>query len=739
MAARVTIPLDASGIEGFDPKQPIKVLLAASGRPVAAETITLDRKGQGEVTLSIEGQRRGLSVVVGPADASDDELLGLQTINIDVPVRHWRGKDDITLAPIRISPYYWFWWLRWCRTFTIHGRLLCASGQPVPGATVCAYDVDAWWWWRSQQQVGCATTDIHGAFTISFRWCCGWWPWWWWRLRTWQIEPVLASRIMKALQREPHFPKIPFPDPQPDLSLFERLVADPTAAPPGAMVRLGRAPLAAPMPSIATMASSTPLRSLRERAALDVARLDSLRERLATRLPAMPDLELIRLWPWWPWYPWWDCTPDLIFRAWQDCHGQSNLIVAETWWNARWNVPQTLNQTLVANSLACCRSGPPDCEDGECLAFTDVCDFDVSDIGGNLGAPVVPVGYGNPGLISVYGDAPFAEAVRLRGTVDCLVGVDYYEIEFRPDGGGPWLPVPPAALGAFDREYYDFGPMDQFGATFNPAVPISGHHVYETVEHHETTHTPADWGATKVWLATNFDVLAVWLTSGTFSDGTYRFRIMGYDEVGGNLQNPRLLPICGTQTTVEVVVTIDNQATYPPPGPIDNPCGGGTVHTCTNEPLTDILGAQILHTGGGATDIGACGNVALHAGDILQVDFIAHDPNDHLAWYSLIATYGENLANDLLGLAGATLLPLGGQVVPPAIQVGPSYVEARLAGAVPPVWAGGALRLQVPAALAFPETCCYQLELRAYKRTVVGCSQNFAHRNLSERSFQVTV
>ena len=59
--------------------------------------------------------------------------------------------------------------------------------------------------------------------------------------------------------------------------------------------------------------------------------------------------------------------------------------------------------------------------------------------------------------------------------------------------------------------------------------------------------------------------------------------------------------------------------------------------------------------------------------------------------------------------------------------------------AAAPTWTGGAIRLSIPATVAFPESCCYQLELRAYKRTIVNCQANNAHRNLSERSFQVTV
>ena len=41
---------------------------------------------------------------------------------------------------------------------------------------------------------------------------------------------------------------------------------------------------------------------------------------------------------------------------------------------------------------------------------------------------------------------------------------------------------------------------------------------------------------------------------------------------------------------------------------------------------------------------------------------------------------------------------------------------------------------------AFPYTCCYQLELRAHKRTIVNCDQSlWGHVNLSEYSFTIVV
>jgi len=159
----------------------------------------------------------------------------------------------------------------------------------------------------------------------------------------------------------------------------------------------------------------------------------------------------------------------------------------------------------------------------------------------------------------------------------------------------------------------------------------------------------------------------------------------------------------------------------------------------------------IRRDGGGAptgqvTEVSACGNVPVGPQDLLQVDFFAHDPEGHLAYYTLQATYRENLARNLLALPGVTLTPLGGAPVPPAAQVGPSYAQARSAnpppagGAVAPIWRGGAIRLEVLARLAVPETCCYQLELRAHKRTVVGCSHTlWGHVNYSEYSFMIVV
>jgi len=118
----------------------------------------------------------------------------------------------------------------------------------------------------------------------------------------------------------------------------------------------------------------------------------------------------------------------------------------------------------------------------------------------------------------------------------------------------------------------------------------------------------------------------------------------------------------------------------------------------------------------------------------LEIDFRVHDSSGHLARYWLWATYKENLMVNLLSLPGAILTPLA-----PTTYKGPTYGQALAQGATAPHWYGGNMRLQVPANQAFPEPCCYQLELRAWKRTVVNCDHDYPHRNRSEYTIGVGV
>ena len=142
----------------------------------------------------------------------------------------------------------------------------------MPGATVCAYDVDWFWWWASKQLITGDTTDANGAFELKFKWCCGWWPWWWWKLRHWVLEPALVDRIGPVIQRDPRLARIT-PGVEPSFSGFEALLTE-SGMPP----------------------EPTP-------AQLDPAALSAVRERLLKKLAPSPELERLRIWPWYPWHP----------------------------------------------------------------------------------------------------------------------------------------------------------------------------------------------------------------------------------------------------------------------------------------------------------------------------------------------------------------------------------------------------------------------------------------------------
>jgi hypothetical protein len=741
---RLQVPLDASGVEGFKPDQPVKVVAQYAEGKTAEETVKLDAKGKGTATFTFDQDPGAVHLVVGPGDASIEEMLGMQTIGFDLPAVQWQGRKELAIPPITISPFYWDWWRRWCRTFTIHGRLLCPDGSPVPGALVCAYDIDMWWWWSSKQQVGCDTTDAFGNFTIQFRWCCGWWPWWWWLNRVWRLEPILAERIMPVIRRELKLRKLPLPSPKPDLSIFEELLTD------GPVIQSPR--------TSGLTGANTAMRALADVRGEDLEKvvpsinpgaLESLQKRLQERLPVIPELERLRLWPWWPWAPWWDCTPDIIFRAIQNCTGEEKVIVDESVFSTRWDIPTTLNVSLVANSEACCIHNPPPPR-GNCVIVTAACDIPVNNIGGNPGAPPAPEGFVNPGLVAALGDRPFAGVVPISGLFGGTANVDYYEFEWATAPAGPWNAMPPLAAGNFPRQFWGpalpAGPVGFHYAPFT-FTPISGRNVIESREHFEANNGAGTWGLTR-WWTYNRDALMVWLTENNFADGTYYLHVRGWTRPGytGPLTNSRILPLCDTEEAELLVLTLDNRvapgpASGHPLGPV-HPCGSGTVHTCTTEPDTDFL--QVRINGNPAE---ACANVDATGGGTLDIDFLAHDPDGHLAYYTLQATYGDNLVVDLLAAPGVVLTPGSpAGMVPAAAQVGPTYADALTLPqtATSPIWVGGTINLHIPDLRnVFRETCCYQLELRAYKRTIVSCNgdvtSSSAYSNLSEYSLTVVV
>jgi hypothetical protein len=695
------VPLDAAAVGelGPDEDQELKVLVRDESGALRSETVALGKDRTGGATFAFSELPSELAVFVGPASATDEELTQSQTISFNVGRRAWGDRVELRIAPVEIAPYWWFWWLRWCREFVIRGRLVCPDGSPVPGAEVCAYDVDWWFWWSSTQLAGCATTDINGAFEIRFRWCCGFWPWWWWRYRVWQLNPILLERVGAVLSGEEL--EMGRVGNRPSVSAFEGLLKD-----EGVLAGL----------------------SLE---AADASTLDGLRGRLLEKLPASEELTRLHVWPWWPWWPWWDCTPDIIFKATQNCGGpEATTIVDESIWETRWDIPNPLSVTLVANDNACCRPG--DGDGGECLVVDGVCGIPLADVGGNLGAPAVPQGYARPGAVlagstNYNGDRPFAGSVSMTKNPGDLVGVDYIELEMFDSGTSTWVPLPVGAELGYQREYWEPAATPPTVFPPFPVQTLSGHRVWETREHFEAS-SGAVWfpgfGWTRAWLSYNFSILA-YLDTSMFTDGTYQFHVVGWDDGGGgSLVNPRVIPICGEDALNEFVLTFDNRVITPVGHPASHNCGG--VHLCTLEPDTHISDVRI-----NGASVDPCDTVKAE-GD-LEIDFLVTDPDGHLAYYSLIATWGLNNSVDLLPLGTVTSLAVG-------TYSGPTYGEALGQGAVAPNWYGGTFTLKIPiAADVFKDPCCYQLELRAYKRTIVDCYGGYAHANLTEYSLGVGI
>ena len=242
------------------------------------------------------------------------------------------------------------------------------------------------------------------------------------------------------------------------------------------------------------------------------------------------------------------------------------------------------------------------------------------------------------------------------------------------------------------------------------------------------------------------DTLVDLQTADNFGDGVYYFRVMGYTlDAAGHLINGRVLPLCNTDAEHLIALRFDNRFVdntspfTPPPSSPTQPCGPGTVHTCTEEPDTRILAVRY-----NGVEVPPCGVVDTRAGGSLDIDFMAYDPDGFLHSYALVAKYGESLEVDLLTTPMHTLTAVSLLGPPPqADHVGPRYRLAVPAGGPPPptwTWRGGEITLHIPNVRdAFPVTCAYVLQLDAWKRTIANCDDSRPYWNRSHYALTVQV
>jgi hypothetical protein len=322
------VPLDASRVPDFLPDRSVSVLAWYKQGVPQQRIATFNPQGKGSASFEFQQPPESLRVALGPETATPADLQRLQTISVTVPSSTWQTGAEVSLPAIRISSYHWWWWQHWRQNFKLTGRVLSARGVPIIGATVSAFDIDAWWWWTAQEQVGRATTDADGCFAIDFTRGCGWWPWWWWVTREWQANPVLVDQITAFVRHYPRLAALGPATPAPSLDVFHSLLASSPRPMPSRFS-------ASLFQSGQTIANS----------AIDPAALESLRERLIEILPKNFTLPI---WPWAAWSPWEDCGANVLFKVTETCADETTVLLNETISEARWDIPSSLDVTLTA-------------------------------------------------------------------------------------------------------------------------------------------------------------------------------------------------------------------------------------------------------------------------------------------------------------------------------------------------------------------------------------------------------
>ena len=735
------VPVNASAIPADQRGQTRVRVAIRRGNDIQSEIVSVTG-GQAEARFSVAADGP-ITVAVGPEAAADADLFNRATPTLTVSPRATQGLDRYVVSPIVVTAPIWRNWLFWCRNFTITGTVLGTDGNPVPAASVSAFDVERLWWWSSTTQVGAtAITNAAGQFTISFEWCCGWLPWYWWAVRFWRLDPCLIERINPVLALNPNL-RMAAP------SVFPRLgftMLNPQPEPPGRRSRVIDAFNPQPDPP----GRSGP-RSVVSAMALNPGTLPALGQKLRAVLPSVPEFERLCLWPWCDELPWFNCEPDIIFRVTQACGGVTNTIVNETACDARIDIPTAFSLTLTAAADACTIPPDPGQPEGDCFVFTYVCDVPTASVGlvcdTSMPAPAPP-GALNPlaGLADPGGeDRPFTGTVVLNGQFGSSAQADYYEITYRPlqpcslpGSTTPFQPMPAGALGAFQRTYFDATqpyPNQWFFPSFVPtSMAVSGGGtatVYESRHFYEEANAPANWGnvmSGRSWTG-NVDVVAVIYPVGYLADGVYEFQIVGYTEGAGGITRVGPLIGCG-QPSAQGLNDNNDIAVY-----LANPTAAEVEPDASIDGLTfTVNGVQQA--------LPPCGilQVPFGAAIGLAIQFTAADAQGFLDAYGFTLQSGSALP---VGIAMAATGP-----VPPGTgllasltagaEIGPDYAHAVTQGAARPHWSGGSYTLTIAdASSLFYRSCAYELALSVFKRNIVSCDGDDPYWRPAYYSFTV--
>ena len=125
----LSVPLDGTAITHTEEDGPVKVVAQGANGAITSTEVDLRDKAEVTATLTFARRPSTVKIAVGPATATDDHILTADTLTARVPGRVWLDTRKLTLAAIKIGPWYWGWWRRWCRTITVRGRLICPDGS----------------------------------------------------------------------------------------------------------------------------------------------------------------------------------------------------------------------------------------------------------------------------------------------------------------------------------------------------------------------------------------------------------------------------------------------------------------------------------------------------------------------------------------------------------------------------------------------------------------------------------
>src|SRR5690349_3469011 len=119
--SKLVVPIDVSQVTDADRGQQKVKVAAKVGDKIVSQVVPV-KNNTVEVTLEVDASQP-LSLAVGPDTVSDQEIFNFQTLTATVNPAQWANKQSLKLSPIIVTRPWWDLWLRWCRTFVIHGRV----------------------------------------------------------------------------------------------------------------------------------------------------------------------------------------------------------------------------------------------------------------------------------------------------------------------------------------------------------------------------------------------------------------------------------------------------------------------------------------------------------------------------------------------------------------------------------------------------------------------------------------